>query len=98
MKCHAAALVATLAGFAAHAEPASYDMPDETAVFRPGDGADVAEANCATCHSTDYVKYQPPHKGADFWEGEVKKMVTVYGAPVTDADAATISAYLAATY
>lgn len=85
---------------AASAEPVSYDMPyeNETATFRPGDGVEVAEANCGTCHSADYIEYQPPHKGADFWAAEVHKMVAAYGAPITEEDASTISAYLAAQY
>lgn len=82
------------------AEPVSYEIPyeNETATLRPGDGLDVAEANCGTCHSADYVEYQPPGKGAEFWEAEVHKMIAVYGAPISEEDAAAISAYLAAQY
>ena len=32
------------------------------------------------------------------WAAEVAKMRTLFGAPVSDADAATIAAYLAASY
>lgn len=91
----AAALAAPLPAAAA---PQTYTLPDETARFRPGPGVDVAEANCATCHSTDYINYQPSRKGAEFWSGEVTKMIKVYGAQITEADAKTIAAYLAATY
>jgi mono/diheme cytochrome c family protein len=85
---------------AANAEPVNYEIPyeNETAILRPGDGVEVAEANCGTCHSADYINYQPPGKGAKFWEAEVHKMVVVYGAPITESDAAAITAYLAAQY
>lgn len=89
----------TLLALPAGAEPVSYDMPfDDSVTFRPGDGAEVAEANCKACHSTDYIAYQPPGKGADFWKAEVHKMIVVYGAPVTEKDGATIAAYLAEHY
>ncbi|MBI1170155.1 cytochrome c [bacterium] len=90
-----ALMVLPLASLAA---PVTYDVPDETATFLPGPGVDVAEANCATCHSTDYINYQPPKMGEKFWSGEVAKMIKVYGAPISDADAKVIAAYLAATY
>lgn len=86
-----------LPGLAA-ATPLTYDLPEETATFRPGPGVEVAQANCAACHSTDYINYQPPKKGADFWTAEVNKMIKVYGAPVSAEDAKVIAAYLAATY
>jgi sulfite dehydrogenase (cytochrome) subunit B len=80
------------------AAPVSYTLPDETATFMPGPGVEVAQANCMTCHSTDYINYQPPKKGDKFWTAEVTKMIKVYGAPISEADAQTIAAYLAATY
>ncbi|AXC51294.1 cytochrome c [Paracoccus suum] len=82
------------------AAPVTYDLPseNETATLRPGDGMDVAEANCGTCHSADYIEYQPPGKGAKFWDAEVHKMIATYGAQITEEDAAKISAYLAAQY
>lgn len=80
------------------ASPVTYTLPDETATFQPGPGVDVAEANCATCHSTDYINYQPPHMGEKFWTGEVTKMIKVYGAPISEADAKAIIAYLVASY
>lgn len=82
----------------AAATPLTYDLPDETATFRPGPGVEVAQNNCATCHSTDYINYQPSKRGAAFWNAEVAKMIKVYGAPISEEDAKTIAAYLAATY
>ncbi len=67
-----------------------------TPAHRPG--FEAAQGNCMVCHSVDYIAMQPPRKGAGFWESEVTKMVKVYHAPVGEADAKAIAAYLAATY
>jgi mono/diheme cytochrome c family protein len=86
--------------FAASAKPMSYQLPNETAAFKPGAGVEFAQNNCTACHSADYIQTQP--RGAtfkkDFWQAEVTKMIKVYGAPIEDADVAKIVDYLAATY
>ena len=41
------------------AKPVQYDLPEETAELAPGPGQDVAQANCAACHSADYISTQP---------------------------------------
>ena len=98
------ALVITAAGLAlagagyAVAAPNTYDLPDETASFRAGPGMEIARNNCTSCHSTDYVNFQPPQKGQAFWEAEVQKMIKVYHAPISEADAPAIADYLAKTY
>ena len=51
-------------GAGAGAEPISYELPPETAEFKPGPGVEVAQANCAACHSADYIRTQP--RGAGF--------------------------------
>jgi mono/diheme cytochrome c family protein len=80
------------------AKPLSYQLPDETAAFRPGPGLEVAQSNCAACHSAEYINYQPPQKGHAFWEAEVQKMIKAYHAPIDAEDAKTIADYLARTY
>jgi hypothetical protein len=55
-------------------------------------------ANCAVCHSVDYIQMNAPFLKRAGWEAEVKKMVKVYGAPVADEDAARIVAYLTRHY
>jgi len=35
-------------------------LPAERTELKPGPHADVAAANCVTCHSWDYVSIQPP--------------------------------------
>ena len=84
--------------FVAAASAATYTLPGETASLRPGPGVEVAENNCKACHSADYLDIQPPKKGEAFWGAEVQKMIKVYHAPITEADAKTIADYLARTY
>jgi sulfite dehydrogenase (cytochrome) subunit B len=83
---------------AAIAEPVTYDLPEETAVLKPGPGLETAQSNCVACHSADYIAMQPPKRGKAFWDGEVTKMIKTYGAPITEADAKVIADYLAQTY
>jgi mono/diheme cytochrome c family protein len=96
----AAFLVLLLPGIAslARAEPLTYDLPEETAVLKPGPGLDAAQSNCVACHSADYIAMQPPKRGRAFWDAEVTKMIKTYGAPIAEADAKTIADYLAQTY
>jgi sulfite dehydrogenase (cytochrome) subunit B len=63
----------------------------------PAPGSDVTQTQCQFCHSTDYIVMQP-RGDAKQWEGVVTKMIKVFGAPVTDADAKTIADYLARAY
>ena len=74
-------------------------LPEDNpmAQLRPGPGADVARANCVACHSTDYIVRQPG-RTAQQWEAEVKKMVTVFGAPISEDDIKIIVSYLADAY
>ncbi|GJE36866.1 SorB family sulfite dehydrogenase c-type cytochrome subunit [Methylobacterium persicinum] len=86
------------------AAPQDMALPEPTAQLKaPADqghaaGFEAAQGNCMTCHSVDYIAMQPPGKGPAFWESEVTKMVKVYKAPVAEADAKAIAAYLGATY
>jgi mono/diheme cytochrome c family protein len=85
---------------AANAAPVSYDLPNETAAFKPGPNLEVVQNNCTGCHSADYIAIQPrgPKFKKDFWQAEVTKMIKVYGASIADADISKIVDYLAATY
>ena len=80
------------------AAPITYNPPEETATFRPGPGVELAEANCAACHSADYISTQPPKRGKAFWQAEVTKMIKAYGAPIAEEDVGKIADYLASTY
>ena len=94
----AAASAAVL--FAAEAAPISYQLPAETAAFKPGPNLEVVMNNCSGCHSADYIITQPRDVKSkpDFWQTEVTKMIKVYGAPIDQADVGKIVEYLAATY
>jgi len=83
---------------ASNAKPLTYALPDETATLRPGPGMETARDVCISCHSVDYINMQPPRRGSEFWEAEVKKMIKSYHAPISEADAKTITDYLAKTY
>jgi hypothetical protein len=65
--------------------------------LKPGPGLDVVESNCAKCHSTDYIVRQPGGD-AKHWEPEVRKMITVYSAQISDSAVQTIVNYLGTEY
>ena len=98
------AVIAGLTAGAAWAAPRTYTVPDPTAQLRPpkdgslAAGYEAAQANCQTCHSVDYIATQPPGRGTAFWDAEVAKMIKAYHAPIEQADAGAIAAYLAGTY
>jgi sulfite dehydrogenase (cytochrome) subunit B len=87
-----AMLSATICGaFAA----AAAEKPVE---LKPGPGADKVEANCAACHSLDYIKMNSPFLNAAGWDAEVTKMIGAFGAPINPADAKIIGDYLKTHY
>ncbi len=70
-------------------------LPDSSINLPDGPGRDVVLYNCLACHSADFIAQQPLQP-ASVWEAEVTKMRKIMKAPVSDADAKTIVAYLAA--
>ncbi|MEX5686469.1 SorB family sulfite dehydrogenase c-type cytochrome subunit [Pseudomonas silesiensis] len=88
-----------LAGMAS-AAPLSITLPPETAAFKPSalPGYALAQQKCSTCHSADYISFQPPGLTLAQWTGEAGKMQHVYGAPISDQEVKIIGAYLAVTY
>ncbi|HEX3859541.1 MAG TPA: cytochrome c [Pseudolabrys sp.] len=66
--------------------------------LKPGAGLDKVEGNCQACHTLAYIPMNSPYLNAAGWDGEVTKMIKAYGAPVDDADAKAIAAYLKANY
>lgn len=88
-----------LAGVA-HAAPLSITLPPETAALKPSSlpGYPLAQQKCSTCHSADYINFQPPGMTLAQWTAEASKMQHVYGAPISDQDVSIIGAYLAVTY
>lgn len=92
------ALAAMGAGVAAlNAGVMKIELPPETASFKPGSEGGIANAQCLTCHSVEYVKTQPPMPLA-FWSAEVKKMRDKYAAPIPEDQMDQLAHYLAENY
>ena len=60
-----------------------------------GPNQKVYEQHCLLCHSSRYVLMQPTFSRT-VWEKEVKKMVDVYGAPISAPEQQQIVDYLVA--
>ena len=60
-----------------------------------GPHVEAFQSHCLLCHSARYVTTQPRFSRG-VWEKEVKKMVDVYGAPITAAEQQEIVEYLVA--
>lgn len=95
----ALALVLLVAPAGVGAAEVSIALPPDHpyGMLKPGPGVEVAQRNCLLCHSTDYVVTQPPGDLKQ-WDGVVTKMIKVFGAPISDADARMIADYLARAY
>jgi mono/diheme cytochrome c family protein len=64
----------------------------------PLPGYAKAQANCVACHSAEYMVYQPATAPRGYWENMVKRMKTVFKAPIADEDIPVLVDYLAKTY
>jgi mono/diheme cytochrome c family protein len=74
-------------------------LADEQAIqLKKAAGLDKVEANCAACHSLDYIAMNSPFPNAALWDAEVTKMIKAFGAPIDDADAKAIADYLKKNY
>jgi len=69
-----------------------------TEPLKPGAGNEATVATCSACHTSDYIVMNSPFLTPDAWKAEVTKMRTAFGAPMDDATAAEIAAYLARNY
>ena len=56
-------------------------LPSGSVTFPPGQGSEIANANCVICHSTGMVLRQPPLTVGE-WTTEINKMRTAFGAPI----------------
>lgn len=95
----AGAAMALLGPVASSAQTLDIQLPPETATLKPSTmpGYVLALRNCVACHSAQYPQTQPASSHA-WWEGEVKKMKSAYGAQFPDADIPAMADYLSATY
>jgi len=74
-------------------------LADEKPVeLKKAPGVEKVESNCAACHSLDYIQMNSPFMSPATWDAEVTKMIKAFGAPISDADAEAIKAYLKANY
>jgi sulfite dehydrogenase len=64
----------------------------------PLPGAALAVTMCSTCHSAEYVLYQPPTSPRTYWKATVVKMQKVFGAPIPDSAVDPITDYLVKLY
>ena len=71
------------------------EMPVKLA---PGEHATLVQSRCSTCHSLDYIVMNSTFLSRTAWEGEVRKMMKIMGAPVPDSEVAAIVDYLAQNY
>jgi cytochrome c5 len=70
-------------------------LPEYPSEIATGPNVNTYRTNCLTCHTARYVSMQPRFSKT-VWQNEVKKMVDVYGAPISEADQALIVEYLVA--
>ena len=75
-------------------------LPAETATYKASElpGYALVQRNCLTCHSAQYVLYQPPSSPRAYWDATVKKMRKPFGAPFPDEDIPAMVDYLVRTY
>jgi mono/diheme cytochrome c family protein len=85
---------------AALATPRQITLPPDAVQLKPSTlpGYDKAVHNCVTCHSAEYMLYQPASAARPYWEAMTKRMKAVFKAPVEDADMPALVDYLVKTY
>jgi mono/diheme cytochrome c family protein len=86
-----------LAVFAAPAAETRLTLPPETAKLKPGEGAELATAQCLLCHSADYIATQP-RLVRPAWKASVQKMQQKYGAPIPADKVEALVDYLTRNY
>ena len=91
------ALLVSTAAFSLSAEVVKIQLPQETAVYKSAPGADLANAQCLTCHSAEYVSSQPP-LSRTFWKSSVDKMIGKYGASIPAEQVEPIVDYIVKNY
>ncbi|HEV2318619.1 MAG TPA: c-type cytochrome [Verrucomicrobiae bacterium] len=98
-KISAIVLVVTLVAAVSRlgAEIVTIHLPAETGTYKDAPGVSLANAQCLTCHSVEYVQMQPP-LSLKAWTAEVVKMQQKYGAPIPTNVIPAIAYYLAVNY
>jgi mono/diheme cytochrome c family protein len=93
-----AALLLVAAG--AGAATKTMTLPADGVQLKPSalPGYAKAQAQCAACHSAEYMLYQPASAPRAYWENMVRRMQQVFKAPINDADIPDLVDYLVKTY
>jgi mono/diheme cytochrome c family protein len=74
-------------------------LADESMVkLADGDGKQIVEANCVTCHSLDYIPMNSVFLDRKGWDATVTKMIKAMGAPIRNDDVPVIVDYLVRYY
>ena len=75
-------------------------LPPDAVQLKASDlpGFGRAQRTCGGCHSAEYMLYQPPTAARAYWDSMVKRMKTVFKAPIDDADIPVLVDYLVKTY
>src|SRR4051812_22058833 len=89
--------VALVALVGASADVVKIELPPEPATLKAGPGADLAAAQCLTCHSSEYLSTQP-RLPRTYWKSAVEKMQQKFGAPITAEQVDPLVDYLVKTY
>lgn len=63
-----------------------------------GPGSELTAARCVICHSVDYIEMVSPAMDRVAWQKSIRKMVEVFGAPVSEEEAHAILEYLSEHY
>ena len=71
---------------------------EERIRLKAGAGSGMTAANCVICHSLDYIPMNAPVMNHTAWEKTVRKMISVFGAPITDKEEQQILDYLTEQY
>ena len=90
-------MISGLATFVASGAPVKIEFPPETTAFKLAAGSEIANGQCLTCHSVEYVSTQPPMPRA-FWAGSVNKMQEKYGAQIPHEQVEALVDYLTKNY
>ena len=84
----------------AQATVKTYQAPADSLSLKSSNlpGYERASAICHTCHSVEYILYQPASAARPYWDAMVHRMKNVFNAPVKEADIPEIVDYLVKTY
>ncbi len=95
--CPFVCLVYFVVATAASAGIVKIELPPETVAFKAGPGSELANGQCLSCHSVEYVVMQPPMPRA-FWASSVKKMREKFGAQMPEEQVEPLVNYLTRVY